>query len=1128
MKKLKKILLINWLYFQKQLIEVEDINFLTGKNGAGKSTIIDALQIVFLGELNERNFNKAANESSQRTLEGYLRADIDENSPYSRKGKDFSSYIACEFYDDQSNTSFVLGVVFDCRNDGGRQSRFFSYNGTIPDHCFVLGGQAMDIVTLRQYLKGISDARAEFYLTNKEYRSAMLAKWNVHTEQVCRMLKKAVSFRPIVDIQQFITENICDIPDKPDIESMQQNIRDYKRDEQLAQLQEEKLTALKEIGKSYRESQQALERYRLHDFLSLWASKEELGSKIEKLRLDEQSCQQRIVKIDERCAQIAEDIASKRQRCDELKASCAQNEVFQEETRLRGQKQAVINEQSNLSKRLDDTALEIKREAHWISTLCGKIDEWSETEYLSELKHRSADIQAAATPLDSCSAETFGGPFILFEQAHAAFEGLRKSISDSFYAVDQLLSDARGRADEKQSALDGLRRNVKDYPSGLRALQGRLKNELIKQTKQNISVDILADVLEIAVGEEAWRGAVEGYLNTQKFYLLVPPDVYQTALNLFDQMKHEFGNRSFGLVDVGKLREREKVIVQDNSLAKKIETDNPLARDYIDYLLGRVICCSNVSELRNYRTAITSEGMLYQGFVARSLRKDQMRNAFIGQKAIALRIEQLQAELASIQEDILVLEPVYDDLMDRQGHDYLFTRHFLEHDVAQACGDYIRKLELARELEAIEDQLSRLDMFWLNDMRQKISELESSLIALEGERGALLEERGQHQNQIHTLECDTLPTLYQDMDGKEETVHERFSEQYIQAVGIPRYQQELARLKRASVIAKNFGEHLQQTINEERAARSRLFNARAEYVQRFQPCSFRADAEDNDEFFAEEKKLEESELPKYREKIRQARDSAMEQFQNDFLAKLKSSIEQVQDQVRNLNKALRQAQFGTDRYQFRADRNPDYAEFYDMIMAPELMEGEGGLFAMPFQQKYGKLIEDLFGRLAASDDTYLNARKQSELQQNIERYTDFRTYLKFDLETMDQNGNRQLLSQTLNAKSGGETQTPFYVAVVASFVQLYQVNNHSGVMNNTVRLVIFDEAFNKMDSDRIIESVRLLRRMHLQAIICTPPDKLPDIMPLADKALLVRKEKYRMQVLPWSKKVPEQWNDSSS
>lgn len=56
-----------------------------------------------------------------------------------------------------------------------------------------------------------------------------------------------------------------------------------------------------------------------------------------------------------------------------------------------------------------------------------------------------------------------------------------------------------------------------------------------------------------------------------------------------------------------------------------------------------------------------------------------------------------------------------------------------------------------------------------------------------------------------------------------------------------------------------------------------------------------------------------------------------------------------------------------------------------------------------------------------------------------------------------------------------------------------------------------------MDSDRIVESVRLLRKMGLQAIICTPPDKLPDIMPLADRTLLVSKEKYRMHILSYGK-----------
>ena len=232
MKKLKKILLINWLYFSKELIEVDDINFLTGKNAAGKSTIIDALQIVLVGETNARNFNQAANEKSQRTLDGYLRADMDENNPNSRRAKDFSSFIACEFWDDTEGKQFVCGIIFDCRSDGSRTDRFFIYDGALPEDSFVRQGEAIDIPTLRVFLKAYG-THGKLYDTHEQYQKDLLAKWNIHNKQVMRMMKKAISFRPIVDIQKFITENICDIPEKPDIQAMQQNIRDYKRHEQL-------------------------------------------------------------------------------------------------------------------------------------------------------------------------------------------------------------------------------------------------------------------------------------------------------------------------------------------------------------------------------------------------------------------------------------------------------------------------------------------------------------------------------------------------------------------------------------------------------------------------------------------------------------------------------------------------------------------------------------------------------------------------------------------------------------------------------------------------------------------------------------------------------------------------------
>ena len=479
-------------------------------------------------------------------------------------------------------------------------------------------------------------------------------------------------------------------------------------------------------------------------------------------------------------------------------------------------------------------------------------------------------------------------------------------------------------------------------------------------------------------------------------------------------------------------------------------------------------------------------------------------------------MSRLEEELTQIEDQLRHWNPIRQLLS--QSKEPLFTHFFVQNTVAEKQKAYLRGMEIVNEVTDIDDQLSKLDLLWLDEQRRTIAALGDEIIALNKEKEQKGIQIGQRKERIRQLDYEVLPDHYQQLTYMEDRLQDEFPVEYQENIGLPRYQQELDRLKRADTVHKNFSNRLEQSVKEQDTAQRKLFNARREYTDRFKPCSFRVEAVDNDEFEAEQKLLEESELPKYREKIKAARESAMEQFQNDFLAKLKSSIDQVQDQVKNLNRALRQAQFGTDSYQFRVERNPDYAEYYDMIMDPELMEGDVGLFARPFQDKYGQLIEKLFSQITTADDTQLNARKQSELQENIQRYTDFRTYLKFDLETTDQNGTRQMLSQTLNTKSGGETQTPFYIAVLASFAQLYRVNDTSS-FGNTVRLAVFDEAFNKMDSDRIIESVRLLRKMGLQAIICTPPDKVSDIMPIADRTLLVNKDKYRMHILPFGKEI---------
>ena len=1113
MKKLKKILLINWLYFSKELIEVGDINFLTGKNGAGKSTVIDALQIVLLGEINARNFNQAANEKSQRTLEGYLRADMDDNSPYSRRGKDFSTYIVCEFQDEMEGSSFVTGVTFDCRSDGSYRDTFFIYTGTLPENCFIEQGEAMETSALRRFLKQ-NYARTEFYDTQKEYRRNMLAKWNVHNEQVLRMMKKAVSFRPIVDIQKFITENICDIPDKPNIELMQQNIRDYKRHELLAQRQQEKLDALQQISRLYQEMNQAIDRCQIQKFLVRWAEKEAAQTEIDQRELERTECKENLANVNEQLEELERQIEQKETRRSELELACRQSNVFQEEERLLNTEKALRDEQKKLEQGLQNLEVEIKREARHLQRFCGEIQELEPEELLIPVQEAANTVQKAYAVFTGDEKGLFARPVELFETGQQAAAELSDAVRSAAHKTEDRIVELKKQADQKSAVLANLRRNIKDYPHGLLLFKDRLEKDLADKTGHAVPVYILADVLEMA--DERWRGAVEGYLNNQKYYLLVEPGRYQDALNIYDRLKQEAEYRAFGLVDIGKLREKETLRPLPGSLAEKVETENKLARSYVDYLLGRVICCDTAEQLRCYKTAITAEGMLYQGYVARALRKGWMEDAFIGRRAVQLRIDHLEKELACLQEELRHWQALQKQLTGLQ--EPLFTQRFVRIDVAQKQEDYQRIQTIIKEIAEVKNQLSQLNLFWLDEQRRIIEQLKEEILAFNKEKDAKNVQKGKLEGRIHQLEYEILPEKYQRYEAIEDVLNEEFTKEYRETIGVPRYRQELVRLKKADVIRKNFGDSLAQSTKAMDGAQKKLFAARREYAERFKPCAFQIEVMDNTEYEEERRTLQESELPRYKEKIRAARESAMEQFQNDFLAKLKSSIDQVQDQVHNLNKALRQAQFGTDKYQFRVGPNPDYLDYYNMITADELMEGESGLFALPFQQKYGPLIEKLFSQITMADDTQLNARKQSELQENIVRYTDFRTYLKFDLETTDQNGSKQLLSQTLNMKSGGETQTPFYIAVLASFAQLYRVNDATR-FGNTVRLVVFDEAFNKMDSDRITESVLLLRKMGLQAIICTPPDKVSDIMPIADRTLLVDKSGYRMHIIPFGKEM---------
>ena len=100
-------------------------------------------------------------------------------------------------------------------------------------------------------------------------------------------------------------------------------------------------------------------------------------------------------------------------------------------------------------------------------------------------------------------------------------------------------------------------------------------------------------------------------MNTQKFYIIVPPQFVRLAIRVFDRIKRDKAVYDTGVVDVEKIINK-KPRAEQNSLAKEIETDNQNVRAYLDYLLGRVIKCDNAEHIRENRISITDEGLVIQ------------------------------------------------------------------------------------------------------------------------------------------------------------------------------------------------------------------------------------------------------------------------------------------------------------------------------------------------------------------------------------------------------------------------------------------------------------------------------------------------------------------------------------
>lgn len=1099
MKKLSRMLLIHWHNYEKELIEFDMINFLTGKTAAGKSTIIDALQLVLLGDTNGAFFNKAANQKSSRTLKSYLFGEIGDDGDvgfrYMRNDR-FSSYVALEFEDTERKLKFTVGIICDCYKDQSFDFKWFMLpKHGFPENLFINETTKVpyDISGLKTFLSRWLGKKKtgfyEFYDTNKRYQEVTLGKFGQIKNKYRILLKKAVPFSPISDIEKFITESICDVKNNIQVEEMQSGIRQYKNLEEDARKTQERIECLREIHCINLEYEKEKEKYRKQKYIVIRAEKEEELEKEREYQGEILKKQEQVKKQTEEISAIEKEIKKLEKEIEKLEHEYYTSNIVQREKELKRQ--------------LEEKAARICQIESDIQETLKRINQHGETwmEQLNSIK--STDFQSEELPISLLKEmQSLTKEQLLdfqFLQAAERLSKFKQELNDYKSKLKNQKDELDNKIAQLRITIINLKKGIKPFPKEVLALKSLLEEELALKYKKPVKIFVLANLLEIKNAE--WRNAIEGYLDKQKFYLLTDVAYYQDALHIYNRVKREKKIYDVGLIDIEKLRKNFMRKPKLNSLAEEIETEHKDARLYIDYVLGEVIKCEEVSELNQHKISITKNGMLYKGYVSRKINPRRYESPFIGQYSMKLLLEQKSQDLDRQEKLFSQIDKEYGVIERAAKKAVLDDFEAKKHQETVEKGCELEKLK--QEKKKIQVEYDELDFLYMDRMKEKIKDYKKKREAKTKEKENLALDNVRLNTQRETLEKEKLPQVLQKLAQIQERLDAEFEKTWMEEQGETCFLEEQAKKDSKTSLSANFYSAMKKTEKNKERLRNTRTEKRYQYNTKYK-MPYDINLESNQYFDRELKNLEEIRLPEYIEKICDSKEKAYNQFRDDFIAKIKSNIESVSQQIEELNYSLKQSVFGTDRYRFVKQPRPEYRNYYEMIMDPLLMDTGGwNVASQSFNQKYQKEIDELF-QLLILNETNVSAKRREEYEKNIKKFTDYKTYLVFDLIVTNEQGIEQRLSKTLLKKSGGETQIPFYIALLASFSQICRIRNKN--QSNTIRVIILDEAFSKMDGERIRESIYLLRRFGLQAIFSAPPEKIPDIAPLVDRNIAVYKD----------------------
>ncbi len=1073
MKLLTRIRLVNWHLFENATIPCQGTTYFIGINGAGKSTVLDAVQFALVGGQRDVRFNQAAISGGKRTLASYVRGELGTEGQRYLRG-DATGLVALEFKN-PDGTFFSHGAVIDAYEDSRNPdiAYFIVHNAGLNDNWFFKApGQLFDTRAFKRHLENFALpplSRAQVFTRLEDYRVHLLNRLGQLKDTFPAKIVKGLAFSPLTDIRSFVHTYLLD-ENLVDVKTLQAQLETLRHFESLAADVRQRIDALTRIEELDKE--RASHRRR---------------------RITNTYVARRV-----RAEIFLKDLAARRLELDALKLDFNRTEYQRDElTRSLRFTQSALSD-AEFALRSDQTAAREKDLREKIAQLNIEVDELTRRQTALDLSlarelsdaHKLAAFLRAnklEIPVAIAKFQTENATRESIAELQAALSTLANQYTRDDAILAEQVAALRAEAASLENDIRKLRTGDREASIEAEAPNSAKLRQLIRAQLGLGANEVTYLCHELKIPDESWQDAVEGLLGFNRFTLLVHPAHYNEAIKLY--RKHKDNLHGATLLDTDSILKNEMRNIQPGMLAAEVVTSNPAAQAFINLILGNYTKCDTLEQLRPYRTAITRECFVRRNYTDSHLNPQVYRRWFIGERAAARQIEQRQQRLDEIASEMIQLNERANGLRERLSltRDKIRPLIELEHAIESLAILPQRSTQLA----TLKQELQQLDLQNVETLKAEVQGCQKAFDLAQAEVSAIERALGKLGEKVTQLETEAIPGLEKSADDALQGAINFLEQENADAETVSDIQKEYERrLERhpLEVILQNASRYEGDYQTAEQRSRDKLRESKQEYSLRY---DFGYDETENATRYTDEKdKLVNSELPNYESHIATQRGLAEQELVENFIHRLREQIEDARQQLAFLNATLANLRFGGEKFEFITQPSPQVKQVYDMIMDSQQVMG-GSLFESDFRQKHQQGWDLLFERLTRHDDENIELR---ELQ-------DYRNYLQYDIRIHYPNGDRALLSQINAKKSGGETTTPFYVAMAASFAQAYRLNQPRP--SDTIRLAMFDEAFGKMDTARTASALQFMRDAGLQVLLATPPDKSGSLLPYVDSVRTV-------------------------